>query len=121
MLLPQPEELVKVLHFITDAELVVAVLYVREDKVHELAEDALRRHCLFHAISDKRHHHIESVLVFDLHLEILILDLQQDYLVAILLILDPASCHDRYEDDKVYDVHVVSVSQGLANDTDEED
>jgi len=94
---------------------------VSNDKIHQLTEDSLGGDCFRHAVADKSHHHIEGVLVLNLHLEALILDLLNNYLDAVLLELDPSSSNDRNEQDEVDNVIVGPVVKRFAYNAYEED
>lgn len=51
----QAEQLIVVLHLITYAQLIIAVLNMDHDKIHELSEDLLRRHVLLLAVTHQGH------------------------------------------------------------------
>ena len=85
----ESEKFVEVFHLVAYAELVIAVFDMREDYVHELAEDLLRLNTLLHAVAHESHHDVEGVLVLDLQLDLLGLHLEQDHLFSMCLEYHP--------------------------------
>ncbi len=89
-------------------------------QIHELAEDFLRTHTLYLAVTDEGHHHIESELVFNLHFELLSFEFVKNRFFAVLLEKDPADGHKREEQDKIYKVIVRLVPYDFTDNADEE-
>jgi hypothetical protein len=117
----QSEELIEALHFVADTELVIAVLDMSEDHVHELSEHLLWVNVFLHAVSHQSHHDVKSVFVFYFELHLLWLDFEKDHLLPVRLINHPTECNYWGKEDEVDEIIVGLIPKDFANDPDEED